>query len=85
MDTLMVDLPADVKAELEQRQISDEEVQLFVVGAIKDWLRKGAKLPLNESEDTNAETSPFAESAIPYIDELIDENRSLFDRLARLP
>lgn len=76
MDTLMVDLPADVKAELEQRQISDEEVQVFVVEAIKNWLRKGAKLP----EETNAGASPFAESAIPYIDTLIDENRSLFDR-----
>lgn len=81
MDTLMVDLPADVKAELEQRQISDEEVQLFVVEAIKRWLRKGAKLPA----DTNAGTSPFTESAIPYIDALIDENRSLFDRLSKMP
>jgi hypothetical protein len=85
MDNLTIDLPEDLIAELKHRHISDEAVHLFVVEAIKAWLRKEAEKPLHLSDQGNEQLSPFAESAIPYIDQLIDENRSLFDRLARLP
>jgi hypothetical protein len=28
---------------------------------------------------------PFTQSALPFVDNLIDQNRSLFDRLAKWP
>jgi hypothetical protein len=79
--TLTVDLPEDVIDQLEHRAVSDKEVQLVMIQAIRDWLRK----ELDESASQNQQPSRFAESAVPYIDQLIDENRSLFDRLANLP
>ncbi len=79
--SLTVDLPEDVIDELEHHDVSDEVVRLVMVQAVRAWLRKG----LDESASQNQQLSPFAESAVPYIDQLIDDNHSLFDRLANLP
>jgi hypothetical protein len=85
MTAVTIDLPEDLTIELKDRHIPDEVIHQIVVKAIKDWLRhESASLPL-AAEGTNGSASAFAESAIPFIDKLIDENRSLFDRLAKLP
>jgi hypothetical protein len=85
MTTVTIELPEDLTIELHDRHIPNEIVHQIVVQAIKDWLRNQGTSSLPATEDTNESASPFAESAIPFIDKLIDENRSLFDRLARLP
>jgi hypothetical protein len=83
--TRAVDLPEYLVAELERQQVPDEEVHLVVVRAIEAWLRKRPETLPSSSKMMKERSSPFAESAILFIDQLIDENRSLFERLARLP
>jgi len=83
MATLTIELPEQLRSELKDRHIADEAVQTFVVKAIEAWLRSDDASEIAQA--TNRRSSPFSESAIPYIDKLIAENRSLFDRLARLP
>ena len=85
MTTVTIELPEDLTIELRDRHIPDEIVHHIVVQAIKDWLHNEGTASLSAAENANGTASPFAESAIPFIDKLIDENRSLFDRLAKLP
>jgi hypothetical protein len=85
MSQIILDLPEEVIAELKDRHISDESVSLVAVEAIKAWLRMEPDDAQNTPATANRPRSRFAESAIPFIDRLIDENRSLFERLARLP
>jgi hypothetical protein len=81
---MTIELPEDLTIELKDRHIPDEIVHQIAVNAIKSWLHtKSEALP--GSENADGRSSPFAESATPFIDKLIDENRSLFDRLAQLP
>jgi hypothetical protein len=82
MGVFTIELPQALTEELEVRRISTEQVQSFVVEAIESWLHAQSEVPTRpESQDT---TSRFWESAVSFADRLIDENRELFDRLARL-
>jgi hypothetical protein len=83
MTTLTIKLPEKLTTELKDRHIADEAVHEFVVRAIEFWLQSDVSPEAEQSP--NARSSPFSESAVPYIDKLIAENRSLFERLARLP
>lgn len=83
MATLTIELSDELMTELNDRQVSDEFIHLLVTQTIEAWLRKTPKVPSN-SESEDGQASPFAESAIIFIDQLIDENRTLFERLAEL-
>jgi predicted transcriptional regulator len=83
MATLTIELPDELAAELKARQIREDAICQIVVQAIEDWLRRLDVGSAPTTENANERSSPFAESAIPFIDQLIDENRSLFDRLAQ--
>jgi hypothetical protein len=86
MTTVTIELPEDLTIELQDRHIPNEIVHRIAIQAIKDWLHsEGGTISLPPPENTDGNVSPFAESAIPFVDKLIDENRSLFDRLAKLP
>ena len=85
MITLNIELPEDLTSELKNRHISDEMVHVFVVQAIHAWLRSESSSTISVPDQAKGKVSPFAESSIPYIDKLIDENRVLFERLAKLP
>jgi hypothetical protein len=82
MATLNLELPDEVVSELKERNIPNELIQQIAIEAIKDWLRKAVEIPPSAMDNTNEQSSPFAQSALPFVDSLIDENRSLFARLA---
>ena len=84
MSQITLDLPKDIAAEIEGQKISEEEVYDVVLRAIRDWLDHRAEVSNLASEAANISPSRFAESAIPYADKLIEENRTLFERLAKL-
>jgi hypothetical protein len=84
MAPLTIELPEELTAEINDRHIPAEVVHQIAVLAIKAWLHR-EKGSLSIPGQANGISSPFSESAIPFIDRLIDENRALFDRLARLP
>jgi len=85
MSQITLDLPEDIVAEIEGQQISEAEVYVVVLRAIRDWLDHRAEVSTFAPRESNISSSRFAESAIPYADKLIEENRSLFERLAKLP
>jgi hypothetical protein len=81
MDTIIVRLPKVIAAQLEVERISEEELNTFLTAAVKVWLMRRERLP----EETQPPWSEaFQESAVAFVDQLIDENRALFEELARL-
>jgi len=85
MSQITLDLPEDITAEIEGRHISKTEVYHVVLRAIREWLDQQVEVSPLASEEADIRASRFAESAIPFADRLIDENRALFERLAKLP
>ena len=83
MATLTIELPDELMTELNDRHVSDELIHLLVVQTIKAWLRKVPEIS-SELEAQDGHPSPFAKSAISFAEQLIDENRTLFERLAEL-
>lgn len=85
MDTITVRLPQAVAAQLEAEQVSREQLDAFLVAAVKAWLLRRQAA---ESARLNVEPRPWSEafrdSAVAFADQLIDENRALFEGLARL-
>jgi len=81
MDTITVRLPEVIATQLETELISQEELNSFLVTAVKVWLMRGERLP-DETQRPWAEA--FQESAVAFVDQLIDENRALFEELAQL-
>jgi hypothetical protein len=83
MATLTIELSDELIAELNDRQVSDELIHLLVEHSLRAWLRKAPDIS-SEPETKDGHASPFAESAISFIEQLIDENPTLFERLAKL-
>jgi hypothetical protein len=83
MATLTIELSDEIVAELNKRQVSDEFVHLLIAHTIEAWLRKTPQLS-SEHETESIQASPFAKSAVAFVEQLIDENRTLFERLAEL-
>ena len=81
MATLTIDLPDELIVELNQRHTSDKLIQALVEQSLRTWLHKTAG-----SAEAEEQLSPslFSESAFPFVEQLIDENLTLFERLAKL-
>lgn len=75
MATKVIELPESVVAKVEKQNISDDALYSFIVDTVERWLHR--------RESTSA-SSPFAESAVDYIDQLIADNREFYEELARL-
>ena len=71
--TLTIELPDSLIAQLNERQIPEEEMKAVAVAALEIWLAQG--------HSTNG--GRFTESAVPFVRRLIAENRDLFDALAK--
>ena len=71
--TLAIELPKTLSEEFRTRQIPEKEIQAVVVAALEIWM---AQQPVNKSER-------FTESAVPFVQRLIAQNRELFDSLAK--
>jgi hypothetical protein len=81
MTTLTLQLPESLTQALYQHRVSQEQLHAVVINAIEDWLRQF------QSSVLPKETPPaslFADSAIPFVEQLLDNNQSLFERLAKL-
>ncbi len=81
MNEIRVRLPENVATQLAVEQVGREELTSFLVAAVQVWLMrrkattKEAQLPWSGA---------FQESAVTFIDQLIDENQALFEELAQL-
>jgi len=85
MDTITVRLPEDIAAQLEAERISEEQLGSFVVAALKVWLIRRQAANTSHAEVTKLSWSEaFRDNAVAFVDQLIDENRALFEELARL-
>jgi len=81
MTTLTIELPEELTVALHDRQIPDRVVHQFVGQAVKLWLQSDSLLT---SQGSGASSSMFSESALPFVERLLDENQALFERLATL-
>jgi hypothetical protein len=85
MDTITVRLPEDLVAQLEAERISEEQLGSFVVAALEAWLMRRQTASTSRAKVTERPWSEaFRDDAVAFVDQLIDENRALFDELARL-
>jgi hypothetical protein len=83
MSQLTLELPEDIAAGIKDQQIPEEEVYDIVLRALRTWLN--ARSDNSEAQVNEDSGSRFAHSAIPYVDKLVEENRFLFERLAKFP
>ena len=80
MATLTIEVPERLVTELNQRQMPAGAVDAFVERALTLWLQADAR----HRKRSDRVPSPFTESAAPFIEGLLDDNRELFERLAKL-
>jgi hypothetical protein len=85
MTTITITLPDEVAAQIEAKHISQQQLDAFIVTAVKAWLNR----PQISQEPQNIVkerpwSEAFQDNAIAFVDQLIDENRALFEELARL-
>jgi len=85
MTTITITLPDDVATQLEAEHVSQQQLDAFVTTAVKAWLhrRQGSK-DMSQVVQERPWSAAFQERADDFIDQLIDENRALFEELARL-
>ena len=85
MTIVTITLPEEVVAQLEAQHISQQQLDTFVVIAVKAWLNR--RQVSQEAQHIVRErpwSEAFQDSAIDFVDQLIDENKALFEELARL-
>ena len=71
--TFTIELPDSLVEQFRERQISEEELRAVAVAALEIWLA-----------DRHATSDGrLSESAVPFAQRLIAENRELFEALAR--
>lgn len=82
---MMITLPDDIAMQVAAQHISQEQLDAFVVTAVKAWLHRRQ---VSKAESPVMSERPwseaFQEGAEAFIDQLIDENKALFEELARL-
>jgi hypothetical protein len=85
MRTITINLPDEVAAQIEAKHISQQQLDAFVVTAVKAWLnrRQVSQKPQNIVQE-HPWSEAFQDNAIAFVDQLIDENRALFEELAHL-
>jgi len=81
MNTITVRLPEVIATQLEAQRISQEDLNTFLIAAVKVWLMRLERPP---KETRRPWSKAFQESAVVFVDQLIDENRALFEELAQL-
>jgi hypothetical protein len=85
MTTITVKLPEEVAAQLETEHISKEQLDSFLVAAVKAWLmRRQAAESARPEVKERSWSEAFRDGAMAFVDQLIDENQALFEELARL-
>jgi hypothetical protein len=83
MSTLTIELPETLAQVVRTHNVPVEEVQAVAVIAVENWLRiRPDKIAKGNGHENGH--SRFSASAVPFVEKLIQENRGLFERLARL-
>ncbi len=85
MTTMTITLPDDVATQIEAEHMSRQQLDAFVATALKAWLhRRQVSKDLPHVVQERPWSEAFQERADDFIDHLIDENKPLFEELARL-
>jgi len=85
MSTITIRLPEEIAAKLDDTAIDSEQLNSFLVSAVNAWLLRRQQSEIASRQAVRrAWSEAFQESAVPFADQLIDENRALFEELARL-
>ncbi len=85
MATITVNLPEEVAMQLAAERISKEQLNEFLAVTVKAWLMKRQAVKQAQSEiETRPWSEAFQDSAVAFVDQLIEGNRALFEELARL-
>jgi hypothetical protein len=84
MDTVMLKLPEDVATRLEEQHITRQQLEPFLVAAVRAWLARSEQKVHRADTSKRPWSEAFRESAVAFVDQLIDENQALFEELARL-
>jgi hypothetical protein len=85
MTTITITLPDEVAAQIEAKHISQQQLDAFVVTVVKAWLnRHQAGQDAQNSMNERPWSEAFQDSAVDFVDQLIDENKALFEELAHL-
>ena len=79
MATLTVELPDHLATELAAENSAREQLDAFVVGAVEAWLRRRR----GSAEASASWEGAFKSDASDFVEQLIDDNRELFEELAR--
>jgi len=85
MTTMTITLPDDVARQIEAEHISQQQLDAFVVTAVRAWLQRGqVRKDMAYVVQERPWSEAFQERADDFIDQLIDENTALFEALSRL-
>jgi hypothetical protein len=85
MRTLTITLPDEVAAQIEARHMTQEQLDVFVATAVKAWLNpRQVSKHVQKVVQERPWSEAFQDSAEEFVDQLIDEDKTLFEELARL-
>lgn len=85
MTTITINLSDEVAAQIEAKHISQKQLDALVVVAVQAWLnRRQVSKDIQHSVQERPWSEAFQDSAIDFVDQLIDENKALFAELARI-
>ena len=85
MTTITITLPDEVATQIEAEHISQQQLDAFVVTAVKVWLhRRQVSKDMSQVVQERPWSEAFHGCADNFIDQLIDENKALFEELSRL-
>lgn len=85
MAAMTIELPESVTEEINERRIPPQQVRAFVVEAVEAWPRMLATPGVTTQEQDLgqlAAPSRFADATRPFIEKLLNENRTLFEEFA---
>ena len=85
MTTITITLPDEVAMQIKAEHISQKQLDAFVMTAVQAWLhRRQVSKDMSHVVKERPWSEAFQERADDFIDQLIDENKALFEELSRL-
>jgi hypothetical protein len=85
MTTITITLPDDMAMQIEAEHINQQQLDAFVATAVRVWLHhRQVSKDMAHVVQERPWSEAFQECADDFIDQLIDENKVLFEELARL-
>ncbi|MFB0535566.1 MAG: hypothetical protein ACETWR_11350 [Anaerolineae bacterium] len=78
-NTITLELPEALTSQLNEQQVSEQELQAVLTAMIETWLAQRAG-----RQELASKAGRFSESAIPFAKQLVAQNRALFEELAKL-